>query len=387
MQNRRRAQTLSPLFRLTPYYEAAEAAGCLRYDVFSHTYAATGDFGQDPIFEYRELTQNVVLMDVACERQIALEGRDALALADYLVTRDLSKLDVGRLCYGFCCLENGNVITDLIIHRLADDLIWLSPTDTDLGLWARGIAMARGYEVHVHETDVAPLQIQGPHSGEVLRTLVGDRIAALRFFRSMPGSIANVPVVVSRTGWTGELGYEVYPLDSSKATLIWAEVIRAGAPFNMRPIAWSYIRALESGILAFPYLVIDDFNPFEHWRRGLVDLEKTSFIGQDALRRIVGAGGPPRQMIGLVGTAGGSLPDMERGWVAEKGGSAIGISRWSGSSPFLGRPIAIALVKRNSVEVGESITLRYDEGEVSMVVTDLPFIDREGLRPRGMSSL
>ena len=293
--NPHRTQHLLPLHRVSPYFSKTEELGWEQYTVFNHMITPTLCRHIPPGDIYQALTTTAVLIPTGAERQLEITGKDAAKFMDYLVTRDMAKLAPGRCSYSFMCDENGEIIVDGIIVYISERKLWFGVSDGDIELWARGIALHSDYDVLVREADVAPLQIQGPKSRDILRTIIGNSIEDLKFFGCTQTRIAGVDCVISRTGWTGELGYEVYPTSSETAPDVWDAIVEAGKPCDMLISGLSWSKSLEAGLMVFSMGTRDErINPLEHWRSNLVDLDKGPFIGQAALQKIMAEGGPAR---------------------------------------------------------------------------------------------
>ena len=380
--NPHRTQHLLPIHRVSPYFPKTEELGWEQYTVFNHMITPTLCRHIPPGDIYRALTTKAVLIPTGAERQLEVTGKDAVKFMDYLVTRDMGKLAPGRCSYSFMCDENGEIIVDGIIVYISERKLWFGVSDGDIELWARGIALHSDYDVLVGEADVAPLQIQGPKSRDILRTIIGNSIEDLTFFGCTQTRIAGVDCVISRTGWTGELGYEVYPTGSETAPDVWDAIVEAGKPCEMLISGLSWSKSLEAGLMVFSMGTRDErINPLEHWRSNLVDLDKGPFIGQAALRQIMAEGGPARKITGLVGGLE-PLSRIERPCKIKHQDEDIGVTRSLAFSPSLQRNICLALVERKYAENGTILSLEHPDGMVEMAVTDLPFVDKDGLRVR-----
>jgi aminomethyltransferase len=369
-----RTQSLHANTRRSPYFEGTERAGAIEYMVYNHMYMAMA-YDRDPMEDYRAVTERVALWDVGAERQVELRGPNAVGFADYLVTRDLSMLQPGDCRYALCCDERGEILCDPVVIAPSENVVWLSHGTIDLLLWARGIALHTDFDVEVSEPDVAPLQVQGPKSRDVMRRLVGDGIDALRYYKCMPAEIAGVPVVVSRSGWSGELGYEIFPLSSARAMQLFDTVVESGAEFEMLVSAPNLPKALESGISDTAYYTNLDLNALEFGRDAMVDLDAGPFIGRDALLEVRRAG-VTRRMVGLVGPAGERLPRLETFWkISDASGEQTGLTRWAVFSPALQRSIALAVLRIDAAVPGTAVTVSHPLGDAHMTVAELPFVD------------
>ena len=359
---------LYPITRRSPYWSGAEAAGVVDFMVYNHMYFPL-IYQHSPAEEYAALTERVTLWDVGCERQTELRGPDALRFAQYLTTRDLSTLNTGQCKYTLVCDPEGQIICDPVLLRPWDDVIWLSHGDVDLSLWARGIALHGGFDVKVCEPDVAPLQIQGPTSLDVLRGLVGAPLDELGSYKCVVTSIAGIPAVVSRTGWSGGLGYEVYPLSTDHAMDVWNAILEAGRPHGIMVTGPNINRAVERGVTDTAYYSNSGMNPFEADQGRFVDFGKGEFVGRTAL--LAAASTFKRKTVGLL--VDGELPLLEWYWRVSSERGEIGEVRWATHSFALDRNVAIAVVDR-AAELGDRVRIHHALGIATAVVTKVPFI-------------
>jgi glycine cleavage system aminomethyltransferase T len=363
-----RRAPLHPNVRRSPYFAETERGGCSEYMVYNHMYMPIA-YGRDPEVDYRALTEAVTLWDVGAERQTELRGPDALRLADYLCTRDLRDLATGRCRYTLVCDGRGAIMTEPIVLHPWDDVVWISHGDTDLTLWASAIATHGGYDVAVSEPDVAPLQVQGPRSLDMLGAVIPD-IAELESFGCRVTSVAGVEAVVSRTGWSRELGYEIYPLASDRATELWSALVAAGEPHDLLVTGPNLNRAVENGITDTHYAVNSDMNPYEAGAGRFVDLEGADFVGRTAL--LAARESVSRHTLGLL-VEDARLPRMETFWPVSDDQGAVGITRWAAHSYALGRDVAIALLAVR-VGAGQRVTIEHEHGSCAATTTTLPLV-------------
>ena len=205
--------------RKSPFSDAALRWGAQGFSVYNHMYIPR-DFG-DPVQNFWNLVNEAILCDVAVERQVEITGPDAAKFTQFLSCRDLSSCEVGQCKYVLITDQDGGIINDPILLKLAEDHFWLSIADSDVLLWARGVAACAGMDVTIRERDVSPLQLQGPRSRDILRAAFGDEPAELKYYRFMEYDWNGVPLVISRTGWSSELGYEIFLRDGSKGDMLW----------------------------------------------------------------------------------------------------------------------------------------------------------------------
>jgi glycine cleavage system aminomethyltransferase T len=364
-----------PWYRKSPYFEATQRYGCTAYDIYNHTYLPS--YYDDPVVEYWALLNGVTVWDVGVERQVEITGPDAFAFTNMLTPRDLTKCAVGQCKYVVIADQDGGIVNDPVLLRLKEDQFWLSAADSDLLLWARGVAVNAGMDVTVREPDVWPLQVQGPRSKDVIEAMFGLDVAGLRYYFCAQAEVDGIPVVVSRTGWTGEVGYELYLQDSSRGDDLWERVMAAGREFDIRPIAPCEARRIEAGIFNYRSDMTLENNPFEvSGLERLVELDQPQpFIGQEALRRIK-AEGVSRKLVGV--ELGGSDLQVELAepWpVVDEQGQVIGRLTDAIHSPRLERNIGYAWVPIELATEGMEIQVLTPAGPGTARVHALPFID------------
>ena len=273
----------------------SKAAGCWAYTVYNHlyhprAYARPEDGGL--LEEYRYLTEHVSMWDVAVERQIQVKGPDAAEFVDLLITRDVhSLMPTMTARYVILCNQYGGVINDPVLLRVADDEFWFSISDSDVLLWAQGVNSHAGYDVDIHEIDVAPVQIQGPKSVLLMEKMFGPRVREIPYYHIIHDTLNGHPVTISRTGFSAEVGFEIYLHDAMRhSDDVWPYILEQGEEFNLRVIAPSHIRRLEAGILSYGQDLDIENNPYEVRLGWQVDLDKGNFIGKEALARIKAEG-------------------------------------------------------------------------------------------------
>ena len=283
--------------RRSPYFEATQRYGCRAYTVYNHMFLPS--CYDDPVAEYWHLLEHVTLWDVSVERQVEVTGPDAFRFTQLLTPRDLSRCRVGAGRYALITAQDGGIINDPVLLRLGENHFWLALADSDVLLWARAVAMRTEMRVEIREPDVSPLQVQGPKSKVVMQALFGERVRDLSYYSFFETTLDGIPLVVTRTGWTGEVGYEIYLRDGSRGVELWERIMEAGAPHNIRPTGPSDIRRIEAGLLNYGVDMTLGNNPFEVGLGRLVDLDKEGeFIGRDALRRVQ-AEGVKRRLVGI----------------------------------------------------------------------------------------
>lgn len=364
---------IGPRVRKSPFFEATRRYGVKSFTIYNHMYMPTGY--SNPEDEYWSLVNDVTLWDVSCERQIEITGPDAARFAQYLTPRNLSKFRVGRCLYVVLCGEDGGIINDAVLLRLAENHFWLSPGDGDVLLWAQGVAIHSGMQVAIEEPDVSPLQLQGPKSPDVAKALFGDWVLDLTYYELRETQLGDIPVVLARTGWSGEIGYEIYLRDGQRGDELWELVMAAGKPFNIAPITPSVIRTIEGGIFSYACDITRADNPFTIGLDRLVDLDQDAdFIGKAALKRIKSEGVRRR----LVAVEIGGEP-LEGGnqhfWSVYADDDVVGHITRCLYSPRLGKNIGFGNVSAEYSGIDTELSLAAPGGRRPMCVVLAPFIE------------
>ncbi|HEV8564408.1 MAG TPA: glycine cleavage T C-terminal barrel domain-containing protein [Actinomycetota bacterium] len=367
---------IQPWYRKSPYFEATKRHGCRSWGLYNHMLLPT--LYDDPVSEYWALLNDVTVWDVSVERCVEIVGLDAFELTNLLTCRDLTSCDVWQCKYVLLTTADGGIVNDPVLLRLGEDHFWLALADSDALLYAAGVAAGRGMDVTIREADVAPMQVQGPKSKDVVRSLLGDAIADLRYYWCAEGDVDGIPVVVSRTGWTGEVGYEIYLRDPSRGDQLFEAVMQAGEPHGIRVIAPSEARRIEAGIFNYGSdMRVDDTPLHVSGLEKFVELEQEQeFIGKTALEEVA-ATGVDRKLVGIeIGgdpmTDEGALNDF---WPVHARGERIGRVTAGAWSPRLGRNVGYAWVPASHMSAGTSLEVASPAGRRSASVVRLPFVD------------
>ena len=361
-------------YRKSPYYQRTVEAGCTSWDLYNHMLIPT--LYDDDLKEYWHLLNHVTLWDVGVERQVEITGPDAARFTQLLTPRDLSTTAVGQCKYVLICAPDGGIVNDPILLKLAEDRFWLSLADSDALLYAKGVQAFAGMDVELREPDVSPLQVQGPRSKDVIRKLFGDDVMNLKYYWCTQSELDGIPVVVSRTGWTGEVGYEIYLRDSSRGLDLWDEVMEAGQEFDIRPIAPSDQRRMEAGIFNYGNDMDITSNPFEvTGLERLVELDNDNVVvARDALERIA-ADGVTKKLVG-VRIDGPPLPMwLEDFWPVMSGADTVGRLTSASHSPRLDLNMGYAWVPIELAAEGTPLRIASPTEVMSATVAPLPFLD------------
>lgn len=366
---------IAPWYRKSPFFEATKRAGCQSWGLYNHMLLPT--LYEDPVSEYNALASDVTLWDVSVERIVEITGPDAHKLANVTTCRDLSKCEVMQCKYVLLTADDGGIVNDPVLLRLGENHYWLALADSDAGLFVRGVAAGMGLDARVTEPDVYPVQVQGPRSKDVIRRLFGDEVADIRYYWCAEASVDGIPVVVSRTGWTGEVGYEVYLRDASRGDDLWNRILEAGAPHGIKVIAPSEARRIEAGIFNYGSDIRVSDTPFHvTGLERLVEEQNEHYIGKEALERLRREG-VDRKLVG-VEVAGDALDEEQEFseyWSVSKDGKTVGRLTACAWSPRLEKNVGFAWVPIDLIEPGTKLDVEAPGGSIVATVQSLPFLD------------
>ena len=354
---------ISTRVRKSAYWHLAVEAGCWRCTVYNRMYHPRGYVKPEDggaMVEYDALVNHVTMWNVAVERQIRVKGPDALKFTNYVITRDASRIEVMHGKYVILCNSKGGVLNDPILLRVAEDEFWFSLSDSDIMFFLQGVNHDKRFNVTIDEIDVAPVQIQGPKSVDLMADLVGDAVRDIPYYGLMEAKVGGRDCIISQTGFTGEKGYEIYLKDATKyADDMWNAVLEAGKKHNLMVIAPAHHRRIAAGILSWGQDLDAETYPFQCNLGYQVPRKKTAdYIGKEALeamRAKIEAGEKPysNQLVGFV--LGGKkieeyAPDF---WlVSEDGSTPIGYLTSPWYSPELETNIAMGYVPYEKKDIG-----------------------------------
>jgi glycine cleavage system T protein len=365
--------------RRTPFFEATQRHNPRGYTVYNHMLFPINydDFEA----EYWRLINDVTVWDVSVERQVEITGPDALSFTNLLTPRDLTQCAVGQAKYVLITDEKGGIINDPVLLRLGENHFWLALADSDVLLWAKGVAYRSGMDVVIREPDVSPLQLQGPKSKQVVQSLFGEQVLGLGYYYFLETALEDIPVVVTRTGWSGEIGFEIYLRDGSRGVELWERVMEAGKPFNIAPTGPSDIRRIEAGILNYGADMTLDDNPYQVGLGWLVDLDQEAdFIGRASLSRVK-TQGVQRKLVG-VEIQGERIGFNATRWPVTQNGRSIGRITSAIHSPRLRKNIGYAMVPIQHAGFGTELTVATPWGVREATVVRKPFVDPDKEMPK-----
>jgi aminomethyltransferase len=359
--------------RKSPYFDSTVKWGATGFSVYNHMYIPR-DFGS-PEQNFWNLIEKSILCDVAVERQVEITGPDAFKFTQLLTPRDLSKLAVGQCKYVLITNNEGGILNDPVLLRLAENHFWLSLADSDILLWAQGVAVNSGLDVQIKEPDVSPLQLQGPTSGEIMIKLFGEDVKDLKYYWLKEYNLDGIPLIVSRTGWSSELGYEIYLRDGTKGNELYEKIMEAGKEHGLQPGHTSSIRRIEGGMLSYHADADINTNPFELGFDRLVNLDNdNNFIGKEALKKIKD-NGITRKQVGIEIDCKPLSGPNTTFWELKKDNMNIGKVTSAVYSPRLKKNIALAMVSVEQSEIGNEFQVTTNEGTFNCIVVEKPFYD------------
>ena len=359
--------------RKSPYFDSTVKWGATGFSVYNHMYIPR-DFG-NPEQNFWNLIEKAILCDVAVERQVEITGPDAYKFTQLLTPRDLTKLAVGQCKYVLIINNNGGILNDPVLLRLAENHFWLSLADSDVLLWAQGVAINSGLNIQIKEPDVSPLQLQGPTSGKIMFKLFGESIKDLKYYWLREFNLDGIPLIVSRTGWSSELGYEIYLRDSSKGNELYEKIMEAGKDYGLKPGHTSTIRRIEGGMLSYHADADINTNPFELGLDRLVNLDADiNFIGKQALKKIKQEG-ISRKQVGLVINCKPLKGPNTTFWFIYNNKKKVGKVTSAVYSPRLKKNIALAIVEIEFSEIGNSLKVKIEDKDIDCLIVERPFYD------------
>jgi aminomethyltransferase len=362
--------------RKSPYFNSTIKYGVKGFTIYNKMYLPTGF--SSPVEEYLSLINDVTFGDFAAERQVEVSGPDAFDFIKYINPRNLSKCDIGDCKYIVLTDSNGCIINDACLIRLEDDKFWVSPGDGDVLLWLQGVAMHSGMNVNICEPDVSPLQISGPKAGRLIQKLFAGEHDNLGYYKAKETSLENIPMVIARTGWSGELSYELYLQDRKLGNSLFELVYEAAKEFNGNVIAPNNIRTIEGGLLSYGSDFGREHNPFTIGLDRLVDVDQDiDFIGKEALKKIK-ENGTTSKLIGVEMDGDPIDKVPEHFWtVLNLEGKKIGRLSRCIYSPRLKKNIGLAIVDSHATEEGNKVIIESPELKYNAIVAKLPWFPAE----------
>ncbi len=368
--------------RKSPYFEATERYGCKAYTPYNNMYLPL--VYEDLVSDYWHLKKGVTIWDVGCQRQVEITGPDAFKFIRRLTPRNLTNFKIGQCKYVVLTAPDGGILNDPVALRLGENHFWLSVADRDVLSWAKGLAVGLKMQVTLQEPDVSPLAVQGPKSFDVVADLFGDWTRKLKYYWFRETELDGIPLILARSGWSKQGGYELYLRNGNYGDQLWEIVMEAGRPYNIKPATPSSIERVESGLLNYWEDMTEQTNPCEVGLGKLVDLDQDiDFIGKEALQKIKAAG-ITRKLVGLEIHLE-PLFQLAQPWPIECKGQPVGAITSAVYSPDLDKNIALAMVSIECAEVGTQLVVGIGQKKADATITPLPFIDNRAKVWRGIT--
>ena len=362
--------------RKSPYFDSTIKYGVTGFTIYNKMYLPTSFSG--PEKEYQSLVNDVTFGDFAAERQVEVTGPDAYDFIRYINPRNLSKCEIGDCKYIILTDMDGGIVNDACLLRLEPNKFWISPGDGDVLLWLQGIAINSGMDVKIIEPDVSPLQISGPKAGKLIQKLFNGIHDDLGYYKARETSLENIPMVIARTGWSGELSYELYLQDRKLGNDLFELVYEAAKEFNAAVIAPNTIRTIEGGLLSYSSDFGREHNPYTIGMDRLVDLDQEiDFIGKEALKKIKKEG-ISSILVGVELNGDPIRNAPENFWpVLDTTNKKIGRLSRCYYSPRLNRNIGLAIIDINFSEPGTSLIVESPNAHLNATVCKMPWFPAE----------
>jgi glycine cleavage system aminomethyltransferase T len=362
-----------PWYRRSPFFGATRRAGCSAYDVYNHMLLPA--YYDDPVTEYWALLNDVTVWDVAVERTVEISGPDADRFVDSLTCRDLNTCAVKQGKYMIVTAPDGGIVNDPVLLHVGDNRWWMQLADSDAGLYALGVASSSNLDVEVSYPHAYPMQVQGAKAALTLEKLVGAAIYDLKYYWCEWFDIKDIPVLISRTGWTAIPGFEINLLDPDRGDDLWNAVFEAGEELAIRPVAPVEARRIEAGIMNYGSdMTLEDTPLHVMGLERLVEDQPQDYLGKAALEALK-AGGVDRKLVGIEWSGDELRAELTWFWPVVRGGERIGKVTDAVWSPRLERNIGYAWVPIDLAAPGNRLEVESEHGPLEVTTAAIPFVD------------
>tara|TARA_B100001142_G_scaffold326687_1_gene382676 strand:- start:2989 stop:4140 length:1152 start_codon:yes stop_codon:yes gene_type:complete len=359
--------------RKSPFFDATVRWGAKDFSVYNHMYIPR-DFG-DPEQNFWNLINEAILCDVAVERQVQVKGPDASKFVQMMTPRDLSNMKVGQCKYVILTNQFGGILNDPVMLRVEEDCYWFSLADSDILFWAQGLNVNLKYDVEITEPDVSPIQLQGPKSKDIMVKIFGNEILELKYYWFKKFKLGNINLLISRTGWSSEFGYEMFLLKTSDGDELYETLMQEGKELGLHPGHTSTIRRIEGGMLSYHSDMDINTNPLELGLDKFIDLDGAfDFVGKDALIEIKKSG-IQRKQVGLIIECEKLKGPNTKKWDIYKNQQYVGQVTSAVYSPRLEKNIALAIVDIEYSDIDTMLKIKIDDKLVDASITKKPFFD------------
>ena len=358
--------------RRTPFTDRIEAHGVTGFSIVNHTLLPKS-FGRSVEEDYWHLREHVQLWDVSCQRQVEIQGKDAKKLVQRMTPRDLSKAEVGQCLYAPLIDENAGMINDPVILKRAEDWYWMSIADSDVLLWAKGLSLGMDLEVQIQEPDVSPLAVQGPKAEILMSRVFGKPVTMLKFFHFGEYSFEGRKLVIARSGYSRQGGFEIYLDQTAMGGKLWDTLWEAGKDLDVSPGCPNLIERVEGGLLSYGNEMTRGNNPLECNLERYCNLDGTiDCVGMTRLREVAKKG--IQQRIRGIVFEGEASPPCGFPWPLIHDAQKAGYTTTVVWSPRLKTNLALAMVRKEFWETNQELLVELPDGTLSKgFVTDLPF--------------
>ncbi len=351
---------VSRRLRSTPYTPRIESLGVSDYSIVNHTILPKG-FGRSVEEDFWHLCEHVQMWDVSCQRQVEIQGEDAAKLVQMMTPRDLRNAQIGQCLYAPLIDQNACMLNDPVILKLAEDHYWLSIADSDVLLWAKGLMVGYQLNVNIKEPDVSPLAVQGPKSDALMAQVFGSEVSDIAFFRFKKLDFKGRPLIVARSGYSKQGGFEIYLDDSSLGLDLWDTLWQAGEPFNVAPGSPNLIERVEAGLLSYGNEFTSENNPLEcGFKKYCCFDDDLQYIGKQALLKINQEG--IKQQIRGIRFDGEKCPPCASTWPLTHEKSEAGFISTAIWSPKLKCNVALGMVASEFWNQGQSVVVHCSDG-------------------------
>ena len=359
--------------RKSPFFDSTVRWGAKGFSTYNHMYIPR-DFG-DPEENFWNLINSAILCDVAVERQVQIKGPDAGKFVQMMVPRDLSEMSIGQCKYVILTNNDGGILNDPVLLKINEDCFWFSLADSDVLFWAQGLAVNSDLDVDISEPDVSPLQLQGPKSREIMIEIFGDDISDLKYYWFRPFDLDGIKLIISRTGWSSELGYEIFLLNSEDGNRLYEKIMKIGENMGLKPGHTSTIRRIEGAMLSYHADMDINTNPYELGLDKFIEIDKDfDFVGKNVLREIR-KNGVHRKQIGLEIKSKPMVGPNTSFWDIKVDNQIVGHVTSAVYSPRLKKNIALAMIQNEYSKIGNDVEVILNKESMSAKVVEKPFYD------------
>ncbi len=364
---------MSRRIRRTPYTNKVEQCGVSDFTVVNHMLLPKG-YKNSIEEDYWHLRSHVQIWDVSCQRQVQVSGPDAFKLVQKITPRSIKDMKIGKCFYIPIIDENAGMINDPVLLKLDEDMFWISIADSDILLWAKGIALGSNFNVKIIEPDVYPLAIQGPKAESLMTSIFGEEIKKIRFFNFKIFNFLGTKQIIARSGYSKQDGFEIYLKGFEMGEKLWDVIFNAGKEYNISPGCPNLIDRVEAGLLSYGNDFTKENNPFE------CNLEKYcngnsihDFIGKDALRKIHSEG-IKQKIKGIIFDGDPCKPTGKALPVFVNKNVKIGQVTSGVYSPRLKKNVGLSMILKDYWDEGQKLQVETSDGNMrNGIVTSLPF--------------